>query len=326
MNEKIDKKRTEEITETNRYSWNLTTWWNLNWSYDRIQYYNEEVIINFSEITSLITQWIVHLKENETKTRLDIRIKTSKELITNLEKLKKIFWNIDISIKKFYQDNNFDIIIWKNSKEREVSEKEIETIKSYIKSKIYITLDYINKQEGFEKYALKKLSNIIKEWYKFENTNFKTEEILELWNDSFWWNKESVQSLLDNHKDNIYWLRNKKWELISSILISNWETTEWATKKNYQWKWLIEPLLIYANSSYIKKVWQNKSKIYVQARYNRSIWPSIKSWMNFILCNNLQYILTNHVEIEWEYQNFVEWVLDTSQYSEKIIKSYLNIN
>jgi len=148
-----------------------------------------------------------------------------------------------------------------------------------------------------------------------------------LWWENFWWTLEELEELiniLDDTNNCIYWLRNEENKLISAILISEWETTEWATHKDYQWQGLIEPLLVFANSDQINIIGKENIKIYVQARYNRSITPAIKSWMSFKLVNWFSWLLTNHVKVKWDMKTFVEWVLNPKLYSNKIISSYLS--
>lgn len=313
--------------KNSNYSWSLIEWWNIDWSYNRIQYSSNDIITKLSDLTILVTEWISLLNENTNKNRLDIRVKIDENNINILNDLKISFPNLDISRKKHNWHNFFHIIIWKNKNNREIAEQEIESIKSFVKSKINANLEYIDNKGWFENFALLKLEEIIDMWYKFEKENFSIDEVFELWSDSFWWTLSSIESLLNNINSNnneqLYWLRNQSWELISIVLITDWESTEWATKKKFQWHWLIEPLLIYANANFINKAWKDKCNLYVHARYNRSISPSVKSWMTFFIDDDFQYILTNHVEIDWEYQSFVEWVLDNSMYTENIIKSYL---
>ncbi|MFA5916671.1 MAG: hypothetical protein WC850_00370 [Candidatus Gracilibacteria bacterium] len=313
--------------KNSNYSGSLIEGWNIDGSYNRIQYSSNDIITKLTDLTILVTEGISLLNENSNKSRLDIRVKINEDNINILKNLKIIFGNLDISIKKYNGDNVFHLIIGKNKKNREVAEQEIESIKSFVKSKINSNLEYIDNKDGFENFALLKLEEIINMGYKFEKEKFSIDEVFELWNDSFGWTLSSIESLLNNINNNtneqLYGLRNQSGELISLVLISDGESTEWATKKIFQGQGLIEPLLIYANANFINKTGRDKCNLYVHARYNRSISPSVKSGMTFSIDDDFQYILTNHVEIDGEYQSFVEGVLDDSIYTENIIKSYL---
>lgn len=317
----------EEINTS--YSWKLKEWWNLNWTYDRIQYFDNNLIYSYQQIVELVNEWIKQQTSlNNNSSRIDIRVNIydTPNNLKQLENLTWLFWNIDTSIKKFNWWDIAQLIIWKNWKEREVLQKDIKQLQEFVKWKIQINLDLLKKQDWFENYALKQLNYIKNLWYTFEKNNFTIDEVYNLWNSGFWWNKTEIQNLLSSNIDNLYWLRNTKWELIALVLITDWESTEWATKKEFQRQWLIEPLLIFSNSNIIDIEWSDKCKIYVQARYNRSISPSVKTWMRFITPDNLQFMLTNHVTIDNEYQSFAEWVLDNKLYTRKIIDSYLQFN
>lgn len=317
----------EEINTS--YSWKLKEWWNLNWTYDRIQYFDNNLIYSYQQIVELVNEWIKQQTSlNNNSSRIDIRVNIydTPNNLKQLENLTWLFWNIDTSIKKFNWWDIAQLIIWKNWKEREVLQKDIKQLQEFVKWKIQINLDLLKKQDWFENYTLKQLNYIKNLWYTFEKNNFTIDEVYNLWNSGFWWNKTEIQNLLSSNIDNLYWLRNTKWELIALVLITDWESTEWATKKEFQRQWLIEPLLIFSNSNIIDIEWSDKCKIYVQARYNRSISPSVKTWMRFITPDNLQFMLTNHVTIDNEYQSFAEWVLDNKLYTRKIIDSYLQFN
>ncbi len=311
-------------TDNVSYSWSLLNWWNDYWSYHRVQYYSEE-IHNYDDIIWLVEKWLEKIKnmENKDKIRLDIRVNIYDDYFL-IKKLKGLKY--DCSVKKFNWSNISQLIIWINWSLRKISEEKISEMQDYIKEKINNSLEIIKENWWFEKYALDQLERIKKMGYCFETENFTEDEIFTLWKKSFWWSKEEIKGLIKSNCNNIYWLRNNKWELVSLVLISDWETTEWATKEKYQKNWFIEPLLIFSNSKMINLLWKDRLKLYVHARHDRSIWPSIKTWMSFNTNNWLQFILTNHVQIDDNYQSFVEWVLDNELYTQKIIDSYLNYN
>lgn len=309
------------------YSWMLQEWWNDYWSYNRIQYFSSEIFTNYLSVYCILQKGIDKLSKISTQTRLDIRISINENNLIFLEYLKKDFWNIDISIKKFNNTSIVQVILWKNKWLREVSFWNIQKIKRSVSTKINNTLNYINKVWWFENFAISQLDMIKQDWMYFEKDNFDISEILLLWSESFWWNEVSIKKLIKNNcwNSRLYWLRNKVWELISLVLITDWETTEWVTKKDYQWRWYINPLLIYANSNCITDIWNNL-ELYVHARCDRSLSPSIKSWMEFQIDDNRQYLLTSHVEIDGEYQTFVEWILNTLLYTSKLVDNYLSFN
>lgn len=307
------------------YSGSLQQWWNINGSYNRIQYFNSDELDNYESLYSLVQEWIQKLQESSSQTRLDIRVSISQYNIEFLEYLKRDFWDIDISFKKYSNNSYIQLIIGKNKNQRELPFETIEKIKLYVRQKVENAILEVEKKGWFENFALQQLSNLKKEWITFEKRDFQVEEVFNLWKDSFWWEKSAVEELISNQSkmSALYGLRNQLWELISLVFITDWETTEWVTKKEYQSKWYIEPLLIYANSNVISNFWENV-ELYVHARYNRSLSPAIKSWMNFQIDENRQFLLTNHVEIDGEYQTFVEGILDTSLYSSQLIESYLS--
>ncbi|NDK07910.1 hypothetical protein EOM39_01535 [Candidatus Gracilibacteria bacterium] len=317
----------EEINTS--YSGKLKEGWNLNGTYDRIQYFDNNLIYSYQQIVELVNEGIKQQTSlNNNSSRIDIRVNIydTPNNLKQLENLTGLFGNIDTSIKKFNGGDIAQLIIGKNGKEREVLQKDIKQLQEFVKGKIQINLDLLKKQDGFENYALKQLNYIKNLGYTFEKNNFTIDEVYNLWNSGFGWNKTEIQNLLSSNIDNLYGLRNTKGELIALVLITDGESTEWATKKEFQRQGLIEPLLIFSNSNIIDIEGSDKCKIYVQARYNRSISPSVKTGMRFITPDNLQFMLTNHVTIDNEYQSFAEGVLDNKLYTRKIIDSYLQFN
>lgn len=98
------------------------------------------------------------------------------------------------------------------------------------------------------------------------------------------------------------------------------ETTEWSVLPEYQWTWTIEPLLIISNWILIDN-W-NSDNVYAHMRWDRSIWPWLKSW--FRIDDRSDNILTNLVEVEWNMEHFLEWTLDTSLYTEDLLEYIRN--
>lgn len=314
--------------ENNEYSWTILEWWNHNWSYWRIQYSSRQLVDNIWELSDLFELWLYYLNSSNNKSRLDMRFIISKWIFSELKILEQDFWSMDISIKQFDKKSDvLHLILWKNTQERELDIKEINKIKEYINKKINDTLNYIDSMEWFENFCMYHLDVVKNKKYRFEKNNFDVSEIYNLWWNNFWWEEHDILILLERLDDKnncIYWLRDENGRLISIVLIIDWETTEWATLAELQWHKIIESLLIFANSDQIEKKSREKLELYVHARYDRSISPAIKSWMVFNLNSPYRNLLTNLVEVEWDMQTFVEWVLDTSKYTDEIINSYLS--
>ncbi|MDP2103955.1 MAG: hypothetical protein Q8K26_03475, partial [Candidatus Gracilibacteria bacterium] len=300
----------------------------LHGTYDRIQYNSDEPCSSLLEIIRIIELGNSYLDDSKKEVHLDIRLIIDKALIDDLPKLNRIFGDIDISIKKYDNEEVFYLMIGKNTSKRALELQEIEDIKTYVKNKINSTLAFLDQLGGFEEFAISELEKIRQMGFTFEKDNFSVDEIYSLWSNSFGWTKETIGGLLNSlNGDNfLYGLRNEKGELISLVLISAQETTEWATRKDYQGRKLIESLLIFANSHYINNLGKGNAKLYVHARYNRSVTPAVKSGMKFFNNDELQYLLTNLVKVDGEYQTFVEGVLDSSLYTDKIIQEYISSN
>lgn len=310
------------------YSWSLLCWWNLCGTYKRIQYNSEEICTHIWSVTQIVEQGISYLLDSAENTRLDIRLIIHPDVVKDIPMLRTLFWDMDMSLKQYEQEEYLHLIIWKNKLERVLDEQVVQDIQFYTRNKVCSTIDLLEDMWGFEKFAISELNKIKKRGFYFVKDNFTIEEVHELWGKTFWWEKENIANLLSNSWQSayLYGLRNSIHELISLVLISDWETTEWATRSDYQWRKLIEPLLIFANSDFISTNGKQNTRLYVHARYNRSISPSVKSGMRFCFRDDLPHLLTNHVEIDWEYQTFVEWVLDSSLYTDKIFDEYLSSN
>ncbi len=312
----LDSKETE-----NKYSGSLQTGWNLDGSYHRIQYVSDKILTN-SEITEIIIAGELALKKSENKSRLDIRCIVPINFDFNT--LQSQFQNIDIAPKRYNGNPELHLTIGLNKEARNIPSTEILQLQKNVSLKIQDNLESVS---DFENFSLQELEKIQKQKIEFENKNFSAEELEKLWGYNFGWNRDEIESFLEQTPPNnyIYGLRDNENNLIASLLISDGEATEWSVIEKEQGKGLIVPLLLHAYAHQIKTKGQNV-EIYAQLRHNRSISPAIKSGMNIMNENGTQFILSNHVQVEDQWTSFVEASLNTKIFSPKIIQSYLQNN
>jgi len=295
----------------NEYSCTIQEGWNMI-PYSILMYYSGDIIDTESFI-DIVNDWL-SLINNTENTRLDIRLAISDDFDISL--INEIYSGYDLVVREIW--NSRTIIFWYNLWERKLSEDKLLETKDFVKIKIDKALNFIENEGWFEVYAINTLNNTESRWLQFENLNFQIEEVYNLWWINFGWTREEVQVFIENSSERMFWLRNSNWILISLLMIWNdYETTEWSVEQNYQWQWIIEPLLILVNWIYILNwLWEN---IFAHLRYNRSIWPWIKFWLRVQNNYSTQNILTNYVNIEWNMEHFVEGVLDKSLYTKYLL-------
>lgn len=138
----------------------------------------------------------------------------------------------------------------------------------------------------------------------FVNTGFSAAELENLWSNTFGWDIDSCQVLIDSIEksrtaDRVYGIRCENGELIAALLLSQQsngiaETTEWAVDQKRRRKGLITPLLIYSNL-----MWTNANpndSVYAHLRVGRSTTPALRAGMR-LFYGKQSNILTNHVTV-----------------------------
>jgi len=314
----------ESYPVNTQYSWELQEWWNINWSYSRVQYFSWE-LTNLDWFLRLVEEWDRYISETD-NTRLDIRVALSDDF--DISYIRKNFPDSDISVKRIWETKY--LMFWLNIGERKLSEEKIQKVKNYVNCKVDKLLEYINKEWWFEQYAENILEIAKWRWLRFEKNNFEIQEIYDLWWENFWWTKDQISNFIETNawRDVMFWLRDDSWLLIALIMIwDDYETTEWAVLEDFQNIWIIEPLLLVVNGLFIDK-WEGED-IYAHMRWNRSIWPWIKSWLRINKQDETDNILTNLVEVKWEMTHFLEWTLDTNLFTKNLlekIRDFRNFN
>lgn len=323
------------------YSWTVQEWWNETGSYDRLQF-----SWNFSsqnEIIDFLNDEALNKFNNSQRSRLDIRWKVENIINQDIKELQEKFPSIELShlYNQNYSEIVEEIIIWKNKEERAIwtdAEKIVQSY-SHLKLEELQNIDINN----LARFSLEQMQNL---WYQFETERFSAQELFELWWDNFGWSLEQAELYTNNDREDekIFGIRDSRdGHLAAAILISHWESTEWAVEKNYQWQGAIIPLLFYSNIWWLQN--NPETNLQVFARYNRSVSPAIKTGFAFPK-ENIAGILTNHVDVwetetpdswniwknnfwdtNWEHlRSFAIWQLQSENISQEIQDLYLNSN
>lgn len=301
----------------NEYSWAVQEWWNPSGSFDRLQFLSNSSI-DIKEFCAIVDRWLSEIIETY-NTRLDIRCFVSDDF--DISYILNEYKDSDIAIKTI--DWKDFIIFWINIRDRRLSEEESSDIKEYIVNKVDSILRKIEEWWWFENYAINTLNRSLNRGFTFERKSFWVEEVFKLWWFNFGWTMEEISSFIDSNvlTDRMFWLRDNNWELISLLMIwDDFETTEWSVLEEYQWTWVIEPLLIAANWILVEN-WESKW-VYAHMRWNRSIWPWLKSWLR--VNTKVDNILRNLVEVEWNMEHFLEWSLDSSLFTDELLENIRN--
>lgn len=299
----------------NEYFWLVQEWWNENSTYRWLQYISNDYI-TLEKFYGIIEKWLSDIV-NTNNTRLDIRSFILNDF--DISYMKNKYKNSDIAIKKV--DWKLYIIFWINIGDRKLSEEKMDELRKNIRTKIINIASKTRDWWWFEQYSIDILKEAKDKWFSFERKYFWVDEVFTLWWDNFGWAKEDISSFMKQNewKDRVFWLRDEEWVLISLLMIANdFETSEWSVLKEYQGHWVIEPLIIASNWLLVAKwEWEN---IYAHMRCNRSLSPWLKWWLRINAENWTENILTNFVEVEGVMEQFLEWILDTSLFTKKLLK------
>jgi hypothetical protein len=299
----------------NEYSWAVQEWWNTNGSYNRLQFLSNDSI-NLESFCEIVEQWLSKITKTS-NSRLDIRcfISDNFEISYILDKYK----DSDMTVKTI--DWKDFITFWINIGERKLSEEEVNGIKDFVNDKVDDILRKTEEWGWFENYAISTLNRLLDRWFTFERESFWVDEVFDLWWYNFGWSRYEISSFIEWNiwNDKMFWLRNSEWILISLVMIwDDSESTEWSVLEEYQSTWTIEPLLIATNWILIDN-W-DADNVYAHMRWNRSIWPWLKSWLRINKNDWINNILINLVEVEWNMEHFLEWTLDTSLFTEQLLE------
>lgn len=301
----------EDTGYSGALEWRLLT----QWAFDRLQTISmdpdnpawwEEIILAISNA--------IEKQEISDIDRFDLRSYVDDSF--NINSIKKFFPDIDYSLR-FDGDNKF-LTLWLNFDTRNIWEKAIQDYKTFVTYKTLTVLDSIEKNWGFELHVINELEKLAQYNLTVVNSWIQTDELLSLWEENFEWTKEEIEGFIPEiSENNFLWLRDENNKLVAAMMVSYdsqnvWETTEWAVDTDFQWKWLIHPLLLIMNAKLIDN---DLEQVYVHARYNRSVSAGIRSWYKLVTDS----ILTNHVRVEWEYTHFTELVIDKDKFSESIM-------
>lgn len=271
------------------YSGVVSDGWNLNGTYDRIQYAGK--VTSLSEIIDVIEDGIEQFYASE-RSRLDLRLKYDgdKEI---LDVLHRKFPKMEIA--GIFNPNDFsaldEIIVCLNNEVREVGIEAVMTMQQATYERIKRLLQYDVEQDG-----INALDTVLKNGYKFELNDFSALELHTLWADSFGWSFEQCELYAPNNRDGekVFGLRDRDDILAAALLISHGETTEWAVSPDRQGHGLISPLLLFSHIDW--KLHHSDEVLQVFARFNRSVSPGLRTGLVPYTADD-NYILTNHVTV-----------------------------
>lgn len=269
---------------------------NENHSYDRMLYNAESIIMeNTKEVIDLV-KYCFSQFEKSPRSRLLMRFKVNPDI--NLDDISSYF--VDKSIELTDYQNGVEgvsrVTIGFNKADRAINVRDVRHIQTVVKSKIQKAMNGMPNQ-NFETFALEELQRVQKLGFSFSNANFTADELYSLWHTFFAWTEEQCQKyagMPPNKNEQIFGIRDKDNTLLSVMLYSHRESTEWATLPEHQQHGLIVPLLIYANSHLVE---QNIPEIFAELRFDRSVSPAVKSGMEIQVDPKRQSTLLNHVSI-----------------------------
>lgn len=318
------------------YSWVIEKGLNLNHSFDRVYYH-----ATIEDHDTMIDERNNAYKEFEktTKTRLvfNIIVKSNVKIEKNEfapGELEANFplpkWTIHEWYKNVIVGYNKEVRRITDDQKKQIQKKILETLHKDIQITKHIEetkqdlLNILDDEMIFND-NIKKIKEIKAAWYNY-NLNPNTEQLAILWKDTFGWNIETVIKELKEWKHLILSLDDKDWNIVSAwMLAEHWESTEWITNPNFQWKGMIQPLLFVLHNYWIKKM-KDKWIVYpitAEARFDRSVSPGKKIWMKIYWINTNTWWIPTEENI-WVHQNHVTIWWDSNPDSRNIDKEVIN--
>lgn len=273
------------------YSGKRTPGFTENGSYDRcIWDSNGECIESTSKAVSLIQSCIQNFRRSAS-TRLVARMKVSKGV--DMQRIHRTIGDVECHEIVAWPDINHEqmhVTVGLNTPERAVPAHHVQEIQHRVREKIAEATP-----PSFEKHALSVLQDCRERGLYFDE-HPTHEDIFELWNHTFGWSKEQCRTYAESHSkdEKLFVLRNASHRAISGVLITDGESTEWATLPEFQRQGHIVPLLIYANCALLR---DKVPSVFAELRWNRSVSPALKSGFRIDADTVGSWLLTNHVAI-----------------------------
>ncbi|MDD5470022.1 MAG: hypothetical protein PHO92_04475 [Candidatus Peribacteraceae bacterium] len=193
------------------------------------------------------------------------------------------------------REGAYHLTVGLNAPERAVAPDALSRMQQSVRSDVQRVTQLLQAHGSFDRYALAQLERVRAEGMAFD-THASSRDLVSLWQHPFCWTPEqcAAYAAKQDATEQVFLLRDAHGRAISGALFSGGESTEWATLPERQGKGYIVPLLLYANCTLIR---QGVRSVFVEARWDRSISPGLKS--GFVLSPQPfhQWMLSNHVTV-----------------------------
>jgi hypothetical protein len=282
--------------ESNTYSGLAVEGLTRSHSYDRMLYTRESQIISQSSEVMELINYCLREFEQGSQSRLLLRLRVDPAV--DLTQISQVLTDRQIELASYSEPNNeaLRVTIGFNKLERAIPLAAVRQIREIVQHKI-TQAHQLMPDRNFEAYAVQESQRCAELGLSFANNDFSASELYTLWHESFGWSMEQCEqyaSSPQSDNERIFGLRDEEGRLISGMLYSHRESTEWATLPEYQGQGLVVPLLIYANASLIAA---QMPEIFAELRFDRSVSAAVKSGMQVHLHPQHQSVLVNQVSI-----------------------------
>ena len=191
-------------------------------------------------------------------------------------------------------EGGYQTVIGINNQQRSVAGGIQTSIRQRTQQQLQQWNSNVHNQREFEQQASDGYHNVREQGYHFDTTA-TAEELHALWSATFGWTREQCEALLNGEsEEQLFTLKDEQGATVSACLVSEGESTEWATLPEHQRRGLIAPLITYANCSLIAA---NRANVFAELRWDRSLSPGLKAGFQPATTTADIPLLTNHVTV-----------------------------
>ena len=266
-------------------------------SYDRVVWNDEQSVHTHPHSLAALVRDGIDAMRQSCRSRLVLRTTACCPLpLDRLEPLLCPGESLEIAHRPCNGGNRRHLTVGINAAIRSVAPHAIGTMQDSVRAHIGRLASQIASPTAFTRHALAELDIVARQGMHFD-THGNTRDLLALWQAPFGWSEGQCRqyALSERPDERIFILRDTQRRAISGVLVSQGESTEWATVPDEQGKGHIVPLLIYANSVMLAE--HPSQDVYAELRWNRSVSPALKSGFCIPRQEYRNWLLTNHVTI-----------------------------
>ncbi len=260
-------------------------------SYDRQRYTSLELVNSIADITKLLDQGLNLMQQNN-RSRLDMRLLVQQDMLTEIRSMLGTMHGMEIAVIKL-PNQLCELQLCYNNVNRCLASETVSNMREAISRSIVDSMQASVKRTP-------SVAELCEQGFRVVRDHFTSQEIFALWQ-PFGYSEQECQAFAEScsrssNTQQIWGLRNPESQLVSLLLLaadSNcFESTEWATHREFRGQGYINPLLQVAHWAFFED--NPETALYAHCVYNGSLKTALRNNGHVDLENSL---LTNHVTI-----------------------------